>query len=325
MRSIRLVCHLSVVLAGTSCLGEPAPLKVITFNAQFLSGLAGALFNKRADAEYRARTLGRLLAEGGYDVIALNEAFDHRARAILTAELKQRLGEQFRSVTPPPSEQSVYGIGSGLMLVSRLPILTSKTCVYGNDSNPLTHWLQGDGYVKKGIIFARLGSPGNRTQGELDVFVTHLESVDRSIRDTQVARLAGFIRGQGDAERPCLILGDLNLDGRPSLQPDDSEYGSMMAVLRPVRPNVEDLWPRFHSTELGGTFEDGKRIDYILLSSPPAGSSALRPLAIRINSFLDAKVISLSDHSAVEADFAWSVPPLGVPCSTATTGGWHGR
>src|SRR4051812_43049340 len=73
-----------------STLPDDPPLKVITFNAQFLPGV-GRLFNRRPNAEYRARALAARLAD--FDIIAVNEVFDAHPRDLLLAGLRQRLGE----------------------------------------------------------------------------------------------------------------------------------------------------------------------------------------------------------------------------------------
>jgi hypothetical protein len=290
-----------------------ARLKLITLNCQFLPGLA-ACANKRGGADqvpYRAQTLGRLLAEGGYSMIVLNEVFDRRARR----ELCDHLQKAFEVLTPPDAERSPYGIDSGLMLaVSRsLPILAHKTCVYGNDSDPLVYGLKGDGFARKGVLYARVGYSGGKQPGHfLEVFVTHLESHVAQIREQQWRKLAAFVKESVDPKHPVLICGDLNTDGGPAAQRDPkSPYRRMMEAFgkRQSGCALVDVWPRL-SKEPGGTNDQtskdgGRRIDYILLANPRAGLSKLRPLTVRVNRFLDPRVISLSDHSAVEAEMEW--------------------
>src|SRR5262249_4003876 len=112
------------------------PLGVISFNVQFLPGL-GRLLNRRPDAEYRARTIGRLLAD--YDVIGLEEVSDPGRRKLLLPALRARRGADFPCATPPDSERPAFGIGSGLVLVSRLPVVASHSLRYGNDSSVWRH------------------------------------------------------------------------------------------------------------------------------------------------------------------------------------------
>jgi endonuclease/exonuclease/phosphatase family metal-dependent hydrolase len=286
------------------------PLKVITYNVQFLPG-PGRLFNKRANAEYRARTLGGLLA--AYDVIGLNEVFDDTPRRLLTEGLRAELGDAFHCVTAPDGERSAFGVDSGLMLVSRLPVVARHSLRYGNDSSPLKHGFLADGFAAKGALHARLSrGPDAPADDCLDVFVTHLESREAAVREKQYAQFAGFVREHSGPGHPALLLGDFNTDGGPRAQQDPrSAYHRLLAALRPRRDGAEvrDLWPLL-SKGPGGTSdqetdEGGKRIDYIFLANP-AGARPLRPQRVRVNRFLDGKVKALSDHSAVEAELEWA-------------------
>ena len=295
-----------------------ARLKLITLNCQFLPGLA-AHANKRggaAEVLYRAKTLGRLLAEGGYTIIALNEVFDGRARR----ELRDHLEKNFQVLTPPDTERSAYGIDSGLMLaVDRsLPILAKKTYVYGNDSDPKVYGIRADGFARKGVLYARVGYPGeNRRNLFIEVLVTHLESHVASIREQQWQKLAAFVKQMTNPSHPILICGDLNTDGRPAAQRDpQSAYRRMIDTFAKRRSGATfvDVWPLL-SAEPGGTDdqetkEGGPRIDYLFLSNPQAGPSILQPLAVRVNRFLDPRLVSLSDHSGVEAETEWIVGPI---------------
>jgi endonuclease/exonuclease/phosphatase family metal-dependent hydrolase len=290
---------------------EVIPLKVITFNVQFLPGI-GAFFNKRPDAEYRARTLAHLLAKD-YDIIGLNEVFDSSCQDLLLDGLRERLGENFHCVTSPKCERSSFGIGSGLVLVTRLPVLASHSLRYGNDSSVWKYGLWADGFAAKGALHARLSRGRDAAAHDtLDVFVTHLESQDPVVREAQYAKLAEFIRAFSAPNRPALILGDFNTDGRPNCLKDPaSQYQRMYETLKHARPSASfiDLWPSL-SSEPGGTNDPdipdgGERIDYIFLSNPADARPRLRPTAVRVNQFLDAKMKSLSDHCAVEVDLLW--------------------
>jgi endonuclease/exonuclease/phosphatase family metal-dependent hydrolase len=286
------------------------PVKVITFNVQLLPG-PGRLFNKRPDPKYRARELGRRLAD--YDLIALNEVFDPGPRELLLKELQQRLGDRYHHVLPPASERSMFGIDSGLVLVSRLPVLSSHSLRYGNDSSVWKHGPLADGFSAKGALHARLASgPGGTSDESFDVFVTHLESYDRAAREAQYTLLAEFLRRHSNAGRPALLLGDFNTDGRPGFMKDPaSPYRRMVAALQRERPGCRwtDLWPLF-SPDPGGTSDPdtedgGERLDYIFVSNPAEGKVLLRPCAVRLNRFSDPRVTTLSDHVAVEADLQY--------------------
>ena len=287
------------------------PIKAITFNVQFLPSV-GQFFNKRPDAEYRARTLGQALA--AYDIIGLNEVFDLRPRQLLVAGLRERLGDDFHCVTAPASERSAFGIDSGLLFISRLPIRSSHSLRFGNDSSVWKHGPAADGFAAKGVLHARIGRSGE-TEDFIDAFITHLESYDDAIREAQYSLLTKFIHKHSDPHRPVLVMGDFNTDGRPRFMKDrGSPYHRMMTQLQQGRPGALlcDLWP-LHSAKPGGTnapetADGGKRIDYIFISNPAGGNSCLTSTAVRVNPFRDSKVLSLSDHSAVEVDLEWYHP-----------------
>jgi endonuclease/exonuclease/phosphatase family metal-dependent hydrolase len=287
-------------------------LKVASFNVQFLPG-PGRIANKRKDAVYRARAIAERLA--AYDILGFNETFDKEPRETLLGTLGSHMRPTFHVVLPGERERSVFGWDSGLAIVSRLPIIASHTLKYDNDSSVLSHGLLADGFVKKGAMHARVAW-GDLTSpdGILDVFITHIESQDSNIRDAQLPMFADFVRKHSTAEAPVLIMGDFNTDGRPNFIDDaTSQYHRMLKALQAARlgSDVIDVWPSLH-TKLGGTNgpdveNSGERIDYIFISNPRNKSSQITPLSMRVNRMLDSRVVSLSDHCAVEAEIEWRI------------------
>jgi endonuclease/exonuclease/phosphatase family metal-dependent hydrolase len=287
------------------------PLKVITYNVQFLPG-PGRLFNKRSDPRYRAETIGRRLSE--YDIIGLQEAFDNEPRTLLLDELRHRLGDDFHCVVPPDSERSSFGISSGLSIITRLPIIASHSMRYGNDSSVWRYGPQADGFAAKGALHARIRLSGNFPgEQSVDVFVTHLESHEPAAREAQYSLFAQFVRTHTEAGRPALLLGDFNTDGRLAFRKDPaSAYNRMIAALSLGRAHAPliDVWPNL-SDKPGGTndqetAEGGERIDYIFLFQHADARPALSPTAIHVRRFADPSVTFLSDHSGVEAIFNWT-------------------
>jgi endonuclease/exonuclease/phosphatase family metal-dependent hydrolase len=283
-------------------------LKVITFNVQFLPGVAET-FNKRPDAAYRARAIAGKLAD--YDIIGLNEVFHATHRKTLLEEFRKNLGERFHGVTASERDRSVFGVDGGLVIVSRWPIVASHSMTYGTGSSILKHGLFADEFAAKGALHARIAS-GKTDSDCLDVFVTHLESVEARIRDQQYGKLADFIRSHADPARPVLILGDFNTTGDAGdLQDPQSQYHRMVAGLTHGCKGgcLTDLWPTL-GRDAGGTSDPdrpdgGNRIDYIFVANPSPQTSPLRPTAVRVNRLLDPRVTSLSDHAAVEAELEW--------------------
>lgn len=280
-------------------------LKVITYNVQFLPGLA-RLINKRKDPEYRARTIGKALAD--FDVVGLNELFDERPRKILLDEFRRAWGDDFNVVLSPKPDHRFSG---GCAIVSRLPFIETHGMIYSAASDPKDYGLAADGHAAKGAIHARIRRGGTDAKPDvIDVFATHLESKSQAARHVQYKELAEFVRKHSDPSHPVLILGDLNTRGNPEyMQRPKSQYNVMMRIFRQARPGAKltDVWPHLKSTN-GGTSrqtapDGGRRIDYVLLSNPAGDSHRLRPVGVRVNHFLDPRVVALSDHSAVEAEF----------------------
>jgi len=288
--------------------GPPAgpPLKIITYNVQFLPGLASVI-NRRKHPKYRAVTIGKHLAR--FDIVALNEVFDDGPRELLLDQLRRAWGKDFNVVLSPKPPGRLSG---GCAIVSRLPFLATHSTLYSACSRPEEYGLLADGFAAKGAIHARIARTRTGPDaGFVDVFATHLESKDSKARAVQYAELAEFVRAHSDPKHPTLIMGDLNTHGPVRGKTPEPAYSRMMSLFRRARPagDVLDLWPHLEPG-VGGTSRQttptgGSRIDYILLSNPNEGPHRLVPLTVRVNRFLDPRVVALSDHSAVEADLRW--------------------
>jgi endonuclease/exonuclease/phosphatase family metal-dependent hydrolase len=310
---LRYPIMLTVCLTAPGCPTSPRPaghanpsaVRVITFNAQFLPGLASS-FNKRPAPHYRAGKLAEKL--GGHDIIGLNEMFDLGVRRFFLRQLARR--GHFYCATPPRSQRSWLGIDSGLVIASRYPIIAVDTVVFSKASGFREHGIYADGFAAKGVLHARirLGDTA-AVANEIDVFISHLESRDASIRATQYDELSQFISRHSSPSIPLLILGDLNTPGGPvEIRNPRSSYHCMLDALGRSRPwaPVVDAWTCLRGGRLGGgtnnplAADGGKRIDYILFSNS-AGNADLHLVTVEVNTLADPNVGTLSDHAAVEA------------------------
>jgi endonuclease/exonuclease/phosphatase family metal-dependent hydrolase len=283
-------------------------IHIVTYNTQLLPGI-GTAFSKYPNADYRARAIAERLAPG--DVVGLCEVFDKSQRLILLNQFRERLGDQFFRVVPGAREQSVFGIDSGLVLVSRFPILESHLTRFGNDS-PITgeHGIFADGFAAKGIIHVRIGRHPAPDAASWDCFLTHLESADSKRRDTQYSMLAEFVSKHSHLDRPVVIMGDLNTRGDAIDMEDPlSKYHRMLSKLRTARPGLVDLGALGIGRPIGtsdpASPSGGERIDYVLVSNP-TGHQTLRPTAYHVRRLKDATTPFLSDHCAVEVEFSWN-------------------
>ncbi len=337
MRPNRVAAFALAILWLGATMGPPAicqdddrdppsrPLRVVAYNVQFLPSVAG-LLNKRPHGKYRADAIAKRLAD--CDIIGLNEVFDLEIRERIIANFKRSMGPDAAVVVPDSQHRSFVGVDSGLVLLSRYPIVESHRMKFGNDSRIADYGIMADGLAAKGAIHARIAVPtdrGNRSPrrpagwSQVDVFLTHLESKDAARRAEQFVMLAEFIGKHADASRSALLLGDMNTAGN-QLEMEDrtSQYHVMIGALRKSLPRVTDLWTVCGS-EGGGTGEPGaddggRRIDYIFLSRC-GGKATLIPRSVRSMPLADPKVGYLSDHCAVEGVLEWGTTDRPVESS----------
>lgn len=281
-------------------------VKVVTYNVQFLPGIA-AQANKRKEPRYRAEQIGEKMA--AFDIVALNETFENKAREIILDKLRDAWGDDFNVIASPKPEKQYNG---GCVIASRLPFLETNSVYYENYSRPKDYGIRADGFAAKGVIHARIKRSKDASDDDfIDVFATHMEARANDLREKQYPELAAFIKKNSDPDHATLLLGDLNTRGHPPYLTDpEAQYARLMGHLKSARSEFIDVWSHLKPAKLGGTSEQesediGRRIDYILLANPAAAAHRLTPLDIRVNLHQDPRVVALSDHNAVEADFAW--------------------
>ncbi len=304
-------CALTCSLAGQPAVAdEPRDLAVISYNVQFLPGVA-QIANKRKQPAYRALELGRQLAR--FDIVCLQEVFEHQHRERLLAGLREAWGEAYQGVAiSKPNDQRFMG---GVAIAARLPLVETNEHIYTVASSPQKYGVMADGFAAKGVLHARLARAKGAPHDYIDVFVTHLEAREDALRPTQYRELAEFVRQHTSADHPVLITGDMNTHGNTEdLADPQSAYHDMFEVYQAARPGVPlvDLWTAAGQGPAGTNDQEaadgGDRIDYIFLSNP-AGPPRLEPQCAKVNRFLDDQVGALSDHSAVEAAFIWHSTP----------------
>lgn len=293
---------------------SPETFKIITYNVQFLPGIA-SFANKRKEPQYRAKSIGEKLA--AFDAVGLNEVFERRPRETLLDRLRAAWGKTYAEVlSPQPTDGRFNG---GLTIATRRPLVASHTLTYSQGSSPKKYGVLADGFAAKGALHARIArdaesaerAAAGKPAGCVDIFITHLEARADEIRETQYPELAEFIRQHSSPDCPAIVMGDFNTHGdADDRAKDDAPYHRMKKLFDDARPGAPfvDLWPKLHDSHGGTTnqedVERGSRIDMIFLSNPASGGG-LEPTAIRVNPYLDEKVGALSDHSAVEADLNW--------------------
>jgi len=292
-------------IAITPASGEEASVSVITYNVQFLPGVA-AVANKRKQPEYRAQQIAKEVSQ--FDIIALQEVFHDTHRRQIIDGVQAAWSDNGNVFVSPKPEDRFSG---GCMIMSRLPIVETNAMIFQNFSSPDDYGVRADGFAAKGVIHARLARSKDDPTSLIDVYVTHLEARADHLRPLQYKEMAAFVKETAHPDAPALFLGDFNTRGMAEHRADsESQYTQLMRALNSGKSGTRDLWPELMGEALGGTSEQessdiGKRIDYIFHTPGRPGQSMIRPISIRVELYQDAKVTALSDHNAVVALFEW--------------------
>jgi endonuclease/exonuclease/phosphatase family metal-dependent hydrolase len=312
---------------GGAALAAGGPLRVATYNVQFvtpdlplISHLLREWPGHKPNVTARAEAIAERLA--CFDLIALQETFNHNRRRELLERLETRgracgkpsrlpSGGMFALVEGPAIDDGAWLplVGNELTLASRLPIVATGSHIYG-------HAAEEDVLAAKGALHARLATGG----AVLDVFVTHLQSGEAhgAVRRRQIKELARFVRDRASGTaNPILVLGDFNVRGSLVDRRDPgSDYNFLRRMLdAAVAPRrFVDAWlatrasnPDADSGTKPRVLADGtrrpheERIDYVFL----AGSPDATPRFTRLDFFASdlrvdgAPVGHLSDHAAL--------------------------
>lgn len=243
-------------------------LKALTFNA------AGIPLVHERVSERVVEAARRVKAEG-YDLVGLQELwFDGDAAAF---QREAGLEGSARAGGP--------WFGSGLMVLSRWPVVATAHAAFSAVRPSLRHPLEGEALADKGWLMARVATP----KGELDVYSAHTvadypEAHNRFIRLTELYELSEAIR-EHSAGRAFVVLGDLN-SGR-----GDPEFDAFMDLLG----LADACEPR--GREACADPDRTRRIDHILTASPLAAKGTL----------VLAGEPRLSDHFGFAADLGTAV------------------
>ncbi|WP_182380092.1 sphingomyelin phosphodiesterase [Nocardioides sp. WS12] len=271
-----LVTLASVALAATSTVAaplsasadetpSPGPFRVLTHNVMFLAPLIGGMANP---------TRANLIAESdyvtGYDVVALNEAFDNGP----TDALMRGLAAEYPHQTPvlgrsragwdqtlAPWTWHLTPEDGGVTVLSKWPIIRQVQYVYGDGCG-------FDALSNKGFVHVTLDVRGQAVH----VVASHTQADDSlcsdpaAVRASQFAELDAYLDGQHIAsDEPVVIAGDLNVDRATP------EYAAMLAATDTIPPTSYDgEAPSFDPAGNSLTAHrypglPGQDLDYVLL------------------------------------------------------------
>lgn len=192
---------------------DPLELVVATYNVH---GLPWPVLKDRPEAMERiAQQLLDVPAPNTPDVIAFQEVWTPWLRSTLTRALERGGYEHSHFFCSWP-------FGTGMLVVSRLPILETNLHTFDADAP----WNRSgmDWWGAKGVGLARIEvEPG----AVVDLYDTHLvanyggENSNDEARAAQGLELAQFLEASPD-HLPCLVLGDFNCG------PGDAEFAPMV-------------------------------------------------------------------------------------------------
>ncbi|PQO37391.1 hypothetical protein DTL21_05455 [Bremerella cremea] len=285
---------------------RPQTLSVVSYNVHLLPSVALPFAGERSAAAYRAEKIAEQLA--GYDLIALNEAFDATHRQKVIDQLQAETGNGYH-VADGPGRSGSHLIGGGLLVLSKYPILETHTHTYQNSTRFLTHGFKSDGFAAKGALHVRV-LVDLPSQLAVDCFVTHLDSQSASVRELQLKEFCQFVSHHQHSDNPAVLLGDFNITAEP-LGGAETEYANLMTSIDQLRsvPFVDAAQrvaygPAGSSNALAD--DGGRRIDYLFYSnSDRPFATQLTRVQARHLPLLDEQVPegSLSDHLAVACEF----------------------
>jgi endonuclease/exonuclease/phosphatase family metal-dependent hydrolase len=178
-------------------LREQVTLRIATQNVK-------ALYLLSSNREDRMQGIADLIIEHEADMVCFQEVFIAKCRQILV----DRLAEA-------GLEHHVYFrcglIGSGLLFVSRYPIVETRFERYKNEGNPFAIH-HGDYWAGKGVASIRVVHP----VGHLVVYGTHAHAAYKNrytrTRLLQMRQAAAFIHGTAVEGVPNFVLGDINCE-----------------------------------------------------------------------------------------------------------------
>lgn len=280
-----LALFLSLFLWVPLASATTAELRVLTYNIKGLPAVFAEGYSEERYAEIGRILAERRLAGDAPDLVFLQESFVAR-----TKELRDRAGYPFEAKGPDSS--ALLGVDSGLYILSRFPVLATKTRAFGVDV--CAGW---DCYANKGVQFARIQLPGLPVP--LDVYNTHMQaSRDHDgVRSRQVELIAEFVRETHDPRYPILFAGDFNF--RPQL--NEASYREFVKRTGLVNSAEFCEAKTCARNGLGGVWRS--IVDHHFVSVAEHALFRLLPLGLQRSFAGEVKGMRLSDHQGLEGTY----------------------
>lgn len=244
---------------GPTPINGPVRLRLATQNVK-------AMYLQSTNREERMHGIADLIIEHEADIVCFQEAFIAKCRQILVDRLADH------GLT-----HHVYFrcglVGSGLLFVSRYPIVETRFMRYKKEGNPfaLHH---GDYWAGKGMAAIRVVLP----EGHLVVYGTHAHAAYKNryarTRLLQMRQAAAFINDTAPEGTPAFVMGDINSER------DEDSYAALVDGARLTRMMTLD-----------------SDIDHIFLRDADSHRAQTHDTAQMAGIYCDGGVIYLhSDH-----------------------------
>lgn len=267
-------------------------------------------FSKRP--EERLRSIGARLGSLALDAIAFQEVWTAGARARL-----QRAGLE-AGLAHAWGPHARIG-GSGLLLLSRWPIASSRLTCYSLRGHPEAI-TQGDYYGHKGFAWLRLDTPA----GPLSLIDTHLHAryasdASHEYVPQRVGQIVELALGTRDIDDPLITAGDFNFTDR------HVEYRLLgdLTGLRDVARELGNAQPTVTAENpLRNSRKPDRRVDYVFARDGAGARLVARSVDRIFDEPPPPPLRGYSDHAGVLAELevlpadrprpAWSPRPEAI-------------
>jgi endonuclease/exonuclease/phosphatase family metal-dependent hydrolase len=249
----------------------------------------------------RLRSIGARLPALALDVMAFQEVWTAGARRRL-----QRAGREAGLVHAWGPDARVGG--SGLLLLSRWPILASRLTAFSLRGHPerLNH---GDYYGGKGYAWLRLDAP----EGPVSVVDTHLHAryasdVQHEYVPQRVGQVVQLAVGTLPVQDPLIAVGDFNFTDR------HVEYRLLtdLTGLRDVARELGNPQPTVtRANPLRRSRKPDRRVDYVFTRDGQRGQVLSRSVERIFDEPAPAPLPGYSDHAGVLAEL--EITPVEQP------------
>jgi endonuclease/exonuclease/phosphatase family metal-dependent hydrolase len=310
----RVQSRLSVLFYNCHLFGSSGGARLTSTLRKWRDGRP-LIYKDRERAELIVQRVCDLATREVVDVAAFCEIWDDSLATLIRRRAASIFPESYRPSLSQSLDRAADALGSGLLILSRLPILRIGRTAFESECGD-------DAFSQKAYARVAVDSPGGR---QIMIVWSHLQAddseSDRDARKKQINQLAGTLTRSRAKSRfrdmPVILVGDMNIAGEGQNGRPTSEYRDMIAALgmndayRLIYPETV-THPGYTSDPAGnsllrlfhGADCPRRRIDYVLWTDPP---DTVRVIDCGIEEFATVHLSDgsghLSDHFAVRATF----------------------